>query len=326
MPALRCKGLATKQHASAAQCLALLGMWLAGCVSAAPSAEPPGINVTGSPTIAAPSATPSAPAATQASTPTPSSVRISPVDGLTQVFVPAGRFTMGGVDVYAENDELPAHTVQLDAFWLDQVEVTTGMYGLCVRAGACGLPAKTHSDNRASYFENVEFRDYPVVYVTWQDAQEYCSWAGRRLPTEAEWERAARGDDLRTYPWGDEPPNELLANFLNLAGDTSRVGSYASGASPFGALDMAGNVWEWVADIYKRAYYEESPAANPSGPSDAAGLFRVIRGGSFQDARVNVRVSNRGYELGPNLALPFSDATRRGNASVRIGFRCAVDS
>ena len=234
---------------------------------------------------------------------------------------------MGGLDVYAENDESPAHEIQLNAFWVDQVEVTNGMYTLCVQTGFCTPPVKFNSDNRPAYYDNPEFRDYPVVYVSWLEASHYCTWAGRRLPTEAEWERAARGDDMRTYPWGDELPNESLLNYNNEVGDTSRVGSYAPGASPFGALDMAGNVWEWVADLYKADYYEKSNGANPSGPLETAGLIaRVLRGGSFQDERVNVRISNRGYDLGPNPFVAPQDPSYAGSSSVRIGFRCMADN
>jgi formylglycine-generating enzyme required for sulfatase activity len=191
----------------------------------------------------------------------------------------------------------------------------------------CRPPVKYNSDNRADYFGIAEFRDYPVVYVTWLDAKIYCEWAGRRLPTEAEWERAARGDDMRTYPWGGEPPNSSLANANNDLGDTSRVGSYPDGASPFGALDMAGNVWEWVADLYDQDYYEDSPTSNPAGPGvEFPRLERVIRGGSYQDGRLDLRLSNRGYELGPDpSALPGSDESY-GRSSVKIGFRCAAEN
>jgi formylglycine-generating enzyme required for sulfatase activity len=245
---------------------------------------------------------------------------------MTQLYVPAGSVNMGGLDVFAENDEKPAHIVQIDALWIDQVEVTNGMYGLCVKAGACLPLVKVNSDNRPQYFDVPEFQDYPVVYVTWLDAKSYCEWAGRRLPTEAEWERAARGDDMRTYPWGGEPPNTSLANFNNELGDTSRVGSYAAGASPFGALDMAGNVWEWVADFYNQSYYASSPVANPTGPDEQLqNLNRVVRGGSYQDGQLNLRLSNRGYELGTDpSALPGSESYL-GRSSVKIGFRCAAD-
>lgn len=245
---------------------------------------------------------------------------------MTQLYVPAGSVAMGGLDIFADNDEKPPHVVQIDAFWIDQVEVTNGMYGLCVQAGVCALPVKLNSDNHREYFGNPEFQDYPVVYVTWLDAKTYCEWAGRRLPTEAEWERAARGDDLRTYPWGDEPPNVELANSNNVLGDTSRVGSYAAGAGPFGALDMAGNVWEWVGDYYDMRYYEGSPESNPIGPAERKDKYnRVIRGGGYQDPAVNLRVSNRGYELGPNLSILPNNPAYYGNSSVKIGFRCAAD-
>ncbi len=254
-----------------------------------------------------------------------STTRISPADGMTQLYVPAGTVNMGAFDIFAEDDEKPGHAVQIDAFWIDQVEVTNGMYALCVQAGVCTPPMKVSFGNRTNYFGSQEFRDYPVVYVTWLDAKTYCEWTGRRLPTEAEWERAARGDDMRTYPWGGEPPNSLLANANNALGDTSRVGSYAAGASPFGALDMAGNVWEWVADFYNPNYYAVSPAANPTGPEAQPSRFmRVIRGGSYQDGQRDLRTSNRGYELGPDLnALPGS-AAYLGHSSVKIGFRCGA--
>ena len=248
------------------------------------------------------------------------------MDGMTQLLVPAGTVYMGGLDVLLDSDEIPAHKVQLNAYWVDQVEVTNGMYGLCVEAGKCRLPVRLNSDNRFDYFGNPEFQDYPVVQVTWTDANNYCQWAGRRLPTEAEWERAARGDDMRTFPWGDEPPNANNSNSLNIVGDTTRVGSYAGGASPFGALDMAGNVWEWVADYYRPTYYSISPEENPTGPENPAGNnLRVIRGGSFQDSLLNLRIPNRGYEVGPDpFALPPNEDAY-GHSSTKIGFRCADD-
>src|SRR5688572_15690858 len=176
--------------------------------------------------------------------------RVSTVDGMPQVFIPTGTFRMGGMDVRAAADEMPSRDVQLDAFWVDQLEVTNAMYLLCVSSGTCEPPQSFKSQRRADYFNNPEFNDYPVVYVTWGQAKIYCEWAGRRLPTEAEWERAGRGDDFRTFPWGEDEADGSLANFNFIVNDTSRVGSYPAGASPFGVLDMAGNVAEWVNDFY----------------------------------------------------------------------------
>jgi formylglycine-generating enzyme required for sulfatase activity len=246
---------------------------------------------------------------------------------MTQLFIPAGTVKMGGLDILLENDELPAHDVTLDAFWMDQVEVTNGMYGLCVQAGVCRPPVKLNSDNQDDYFGNPEFQDYPVIQIAWYDANAYCQWAGRRLPTEAEWERAARGDDMRNYPWGNEPPNDQNSNANNTVGDVTRVGSYAAGASPFGALDMGGSVWEWVADYYQPDYYTESPTANPTGPENGGfNHLRVIRGGSFQDNFFNLRVSNRGYEVGPDPTKLPNDDAYYGRSSVKIGFRCTNDN
>lgn len=311
-----------------------LSFFLVACAAQPTVAPSPVIDATSTPVVVVEdTSTPAVavptiqPTFTLIPSPTPFTSKISTMDGMTQLSVPAGSVYMGGLDVLLENDELPAHHVQLNAFWVDQVEVTNGMYGLCVQAGACKVPVKLNSDNRQDYFGNVEFQDYPVVQVSWYDANAYCQWAGRRLPTEAEWERAARGDDTRLYPWGAELPSEVYANANNTVGDTSRVGSYAAGASPFGALDMAGNVWEWVYDYYAPDYYAKSPAENPQGP-DNGGLnfLRVIRGGSFQDDQITMRISNRGYEVGPNpSALPNEDAFY-GKSSVKIGFRCVQNN
>ena len=253
--------------------------------------------------------------------------RVSSADGMVQVFIPAGAFQMGGLDPKAANDELPAHRVTLDAFWIDKVEVTNGMYTLCVQAGVCRIPFTLKSDSRNSYFNNPDFKDYPVVYVGWGEAKAYCEWTGRRLPTEAEWERAARGDDFRTFPWGDERPDSARANINAFVGDTARVGSYPSGASPFGVLDMAGNVAEWVNDYYDGTYYGSSLSQNPTGPVGRTAYFsRVVRGGTFMDADRDVRVSKRSSVLGPNFDAPQMDSAEyTGEYSPRIGFRCASD-
>jgi serine/threonine-protein kinase len=230
-------------------------------------------------------------------------------DGMTLLYVPAGEFTMGSET--GDGDEKPLHTVMLDAFWIDQTEVTNAMYAQCVSdRGACNEPADKGSDARSSYYGNSEFDDYPVIHVYWNDAKTYCEWAGRRLPTEAEWEKAARGDTAFTYPWGNVEPRNDLLNFNNAEGDTTEVGVYPKGASPYGALDMAGNVWEWVADWYDNTYYASSPEVNPSGPS--SGEFRVLRGGSWWDfAGADVRSTLRGWN-DPSFAL------------IDIGFRCAL--
>ena len=170
---------------------------------------------------------------------------VSETDGMVLVYVPAGEFRMGsaGSDSQAQDNEKPQHTVYLDAFWMDRTEVTNALYALCVKAGACQPPLSVNYSWRESYYGNSQYDGYPVVYVSWKDAAAYCEWAGRWLPTEAEWEKAARGTDGRLYPWGNAEPD---ANRLNFNGnvDARAVGSYPSGASPYGALDMAGNVWE----------------------------------------------------------------------------------
>ncbi len=208
----------------------------------------------------------------------------SPVDGATYLYVPAGEFLMGSPDGVGDDDEHPQHSVYLDAFWIMQTEVTNAQYAKCVAAGACGAP-----DN--SRWQDAAYADHPVTAVDWNQASAYARWAGGRLPTEAEWEKAARGTDGRTYPWGNEAPAASLANCCAFVNDTTPVGSYPAGASPYGALDMAGNVWEWTADWYDSGYYSQSPAQNPTGPAN--GNSRVVRGGGYWHVADDVRVASR---------------------------------
>ena len=229
---------------------------------------------------------------------------------MVMVYVPAGEFLMGSdstIDSQAYADELPQHKVYLDAFWIDQTEVTNAQYAFCMKGGQCTLPAKTLSNTRSSYYENNQYANYPVIYVDWNQALDYCVWAGGRLPSEAEWEKAARGIDGRIYPWGGATPEQSLLNYNQNKGDTTAVGSYPNGASLYGALDMAGNVWEWVNDWYSNSYYQNSPVKNPIGPD--SGTSRVLRGGSWdRDAR-HVRSASR-YGNYPNYWYNY------------LGFRC----
>jgi serine/threonine-protein kinase len=211
-------------------------------------------------------------------------------DGMTMVYVPAGKFEMGSEDGYS--DEKPVHTVELSAYWIDKYEVSNGQYAKCVAAGVCTKPSSTGSNKRSSYYDDPEYENYPVIYVDWHQASAYCQWAGGQLPTEAEWEKAARGTDGRTWPWGNQNPNCNLVNFDNCEGDTSPVTDYKEGASPYGALNMAGNVWKWVRDVYSNSY-PSGQVKDPTGPTD--GDRRVLRGGSWVNVDRVIRAANRNY-------------------------------
>jgi eukaryotic-like serine/threonine-protein kinase len=265
----------------------------------------PAPNSTLAPTRAAlPTGTPAptqSPAPAGTATPVVGATRLSSADKMMQMYVPAGPFTMGNDQGAA--DQRPAHTVSLDAFWIDRTEVTNAMFTLCVNAHACAAPQQFHSISRSSYFDNVKFADFPVLFVSWTQAQAYCAWAGRRLPTEAEWEKAARGTDGRLYPWGNQPPDPQRLNFgASALGDTVAVGQHPTGASPYGALDMAGNAWEWVADWYDPGYYAVSPPNNPPGPAKTGcpqGDCKVLRGGGWDSSAQDVTASARLF-YGPN--------------------------
>jgi formylglycine-generating enzyme required for sulfatase activity len=216
------------------------------------------------------------------------------------VAVPAGSFLMGSKgDPLAFGNESPQHSVYLDAFWIDQTETTNASYAQCVAAGVCRPPAQRRSNTRSAYYDDVRFADFPVLYVSWMDAQVYCRWAGKRMPSEAEWEKAARGTDGRAWPWGNTFEAARVNSVEAGPGDTVRVGSYAAGASIYGVNDMAGNAWEWVTDLYQADFYRISPAINPTGPasgpppSEATG---ILRGGAWNNDWRALRTTYRyGY-------------------------------
>jgi formylglycine-generating enzyme required for sulfatase activity len=293
--------------------------------------------------------------------PAPVATRIRSADGMVMLYVPAGDFEMGQDAVWrwsgslqdgtlglqALVDQRPQHTVYLDAFWIDQTEVTVGMFRVFIEATAYvttaeregyGHPYKPGpqeqewpqvpgADWQHPRGPDTEAQDdHPVVQVSWDDAAAYCTWAGGMLPTEAQWEKACRGTDARMYPWGGEF-DERRMNYCDAqcpvtrwtdkpAFDdgyayTSPVGSYLEGASPYGALDMAGNVWEWTADRYDHRYYDDSPYQNPQGPE--TGDKRVQHGGAWYDA------GGAGW-----LACTIRHPTPPWNRADDLGFRCAA--
>jgi serine/threonine-protein kinase len=220
------------------------------------------------------------------------------------VLVPAGTFPMGSNTGFP--DEKPMHKITLDAFYIDRFEVTNALYRACVKAGACLIPRSLRSNSRPSYYGNPEFDDYPVIWVDWAMASTYCEWRDARLPTEAEWEYAARGKDGRTYPWG-ENIDRTRANYSGNIGDTVAVGSYENGKSIYGVYDMAGNASEWVSDWYDKSYYQNSPSTNPAGPD--SGLIVILRGGAWSYDVLHVRSAYR-EKNDPTLTAD------------RISFRC----
>ena len=224
-------------------------------------------------------------------------------DGAPLVKIPAGRVVMG------DGDWSPLREVYVDEFYLDQLEITTSRYGEFLRA--------TGSLNPPDHWDELDLGrggELPVVGVAWTDADAYCRWAGRRLPSEAEWERAARGDDARPYPWGETEPTEDRASFGRSAaspydGGLDAVGKHPAGISPFGAHDLAGNVSEWVADWFAESFSVDD-VRNPKGPESGAG--KVIRGGGWYDPAERLQASRRFYE-------------QREQRSDDLGFRCARD-
>ena len=237
------------------------------------------------------------------------------------VFVPGGSGKMGSPKGTGNADEFPEHVVQLSPFYIDRNEISVAEFRKCVTANKCTPPREYTSHSQGKYWNapKGEYNGYPVIYVSWNQADAYCKWAGKRLPTEAEWERAARGYWNGKYPWGNTKPGCSTANFygspggvdMPCTGDTSKVGGYPAGASLTGALDLGGNVAEWVADWYAKDYYKSSPKVDPQGPTKATG--KVYRGGSFRNHELDLRSSFRSF------ALP-------DKASNDIGFRCAVSA
>lgn len=270
-------------------------------------------------TSAAAMATESSPPPAATAKPEPRPVtqdrEITGKDGAPMMLIPAGEFWMGSPDDEGDKDEHPRHQVSLNALYMDKFEITVSRYAEFVREKELGYGSKPLNWNQV---DRSMHGNLPVIGVEWQDAAAYCKWAGKRLPTEAEWEKAARGTDGRRYPWGNEQPTLRLANFgfgekisPHSAYDESLVvDSDEAGKSPYGLHHMAGNVWEWTADWYDEHFYAKSPQRNPTGPS--SGESRVVRGGSWGHGPDGVRSAAR-------YGMPSS-------RHVLVGFRCAQDS
>jgi len=279
-------------------------------------------------------ATPTLPMATPWDRPTPPAADrgvqpwTSPADGMVMHVVPAGDFLMGTEKTFvgSQPDEVPQHKVTLSAFWIDETEVTQAMYQECIDRGGC---TPISEDLAAALAHDPTL---PVTGVSWHQAAAYCAWAGRRLPTEAEWEKAARGTDGRLYPWGwvgaPKSGSSLRLNFCDAScpfayrdssiddgfAEAAPVGQFPEGVSPYGAMDMAGNVWEWVADWYQSDAYQATSVPDPQGPT--SGMWKVMRGGSWlepswQGSVLPDRTANRGW-LEP------------GSFRVDLGFRCVA--
>jgi formylglycine-generating enzyme required for sulfatase activity len=305
---------------------AVIGVGLASQTPAAGEAQVAATATLRSQVIAALTAittvTPSpAPSATPIPTPEPI---VDERSGANMIYMPGGPFRMGSDET--EPDEAPSHLVRLDPYFIDETEVTNGQYALCVEDGECRRPSRSGATYHPAYYGDPAYADYPVIFVDWFDARDFCSWRGARLPTEAEWERAAGFDPAMgikyTYPWGDIFDGTLLnfcdvnctrddrnADFDDGFRDTAPVGTYPDGRSSTGLYDMVGNVLEWVSDWYDPRSYQGSTDTNPLGPLE--GEFKVVRGGSWLSPEDEVRVSGRGS---------FDPSVSRAH----LGFRCAM--
>jgi formylglycine-generating enzyme required for sulfatase activity len=270
-------------------------------ITAAPSSSPVPFTRTVEPS--------KTPTKVMTATPTVLPTEITDTKGVTMMLVPAGEFMMGSNN--GDANEKPVHQVYLDAFYMDKYEVTNALYQACVTAGVCTYYGgiMEHSITRPDYYTNPKYESYPVVNVFWNNAKTYCEWRGARLPTEAEWEKAARGTDERTYPWGEGIACSY-ANYNNCRSDTTEVGSYEIGKSPYGIYDMAGNVWEWVNDMYRDDYYQNSPLDNPLGPDSGN---PVLRGGAWFSSDFRVRSADRDIHVAAGWPNYY-------------GFRCARDA
>ncbi|MEA2008270.1 MAG: formylglycine-generating enzyme family protein, partial [Chloroflexota bacterium] len=241
------------------------------------------------------------------------------IDNALMVYVPAGEFNMGSTK--GGRDEFPVHTVALDSFWIDMHEITNAQFAAFLNE--VGNQTEGNHTWLALYSNDTliqeidgkfqpksGYADHPVVDVSWYGARAYAEWVGGRLPTEAEWEYAARGPENLVYPWGDWDPTCQLAQYAGCSGDTLLTGSWPNGASWVGAMDMAGNVEEWVADWYDEDFYQSSPRENPTGPTPMN--FRVLRGGSFGN-------------IARNLRCAFRDKNYAYYRSGFVGFRVVID-
>lgn len=245
------------------------------------------------------------PTALNISTPSVFPNEITDNQGVYMRLIPAENFLMGS-DTGGANEK-PLREMYIDSFYMDVYEVTNKLYQTCVEAGSCVPPALKGSFLRdGMYYSNPTFDNFPVIYVNWEMAKSYCEWRGARLPTEAEWEKAARGREGNTYPWGYSYIN--CNGNISCAFETTQIGTYPKDISKYGIYDMAGNVQEWVADWYSETYYQDSPLSNPPGPS--SGESRVLRGSAWNLDDYSARTS---FRLAENPIVTYH----------YVGFRCA---